>query len=407
MRILVLQMVLICGPFVFAQSPEKDLKATTYEWSQLTDQGVFKKSVMVPSKFKNQENPLAEFQSLTLQSVKISTSPTRTLKKVVILGDSGCRVKDGKLIGGQVQDCSDPKVWPYEQVVRAAQQEKPDLIIHVGDYHYREKCFPGHPCEKVTSAIGYGWLAWEYDFFRPSQGLNSEIPWLFVRGNHEDCERAHLGWRFLLSTQQPITANTEAPKECLEFEPTEYISWGDLLIVNFDSSAISEFPEISDQRVLIWKKRLEEVNVRIEKLKPKYVWFATHKPVYGFAPFAGSFAPININLKKWIGESTLKSKLTLLLAGHVHVGSMIQSDGPLQVISGNAGSALDHLNSKLDAKSLGYSWMYAETKDLAFGYTLISRENAQSDWLIESKDKLGKTLAKCLQHDGKNLCQKN
>src|ERR1700685_4470831 len=55
---------------------------------------------------------------------------------VVVIGDTGCRVK-----GSAVQNCDSPLAWPLKDVARQISNSKPDLIIHVGDYLYREsKC---------------------------------------------------------------------------------------------------------------------------------------------------------------------------------------------------------------------------------------------------------------------------
>jgi hypothetical protein len=57
--------------------------------------------------------------------------------RVIAIGDTGCRIK-----GDELQACNDPQQWPFAQVASQAAQEKPDLVIHVGDYLYRES-----PCQ--------------------------------------------------------------------------------------------------------------------------------------------------------------------------------------------------------------------------------------------------------------------
>jgi hypothetical protein len=53
--------------------------------------------------------------------------------RIVVIGDTGCRIK-----GPRVQDCNDPAMWPFETVAGRAASSKPDLVLHVGDYVYRE-----------------------------------------------------------------------------------------------------------------------------------------------------------------------------------------------------------------------------------------------------------------------------
>ena len=107
-----------------------------------------------------------------------------------MFGDTGCRQKTRQ----KTQDCSTG--WFYKTLAQHAADVKPDLVIHVGDYLYRE--LP--PCSAVPKPCtsGYGWDGWNADFFTPSQALFAVAPWIMVRGNHEICERAGDGWfRFL------------------------------------------------------------------------------------------------------------------------------------------------------------------------------------------------------------------
>ena len=63
--------------------------------------------------------------------------PRANPSRVIALGDTGCRIK-----GDDVQACNDPDQWPFAQVAAGAADEKPDLVIHVGDYLYREMPVP-------------------------------------------------------------------------------------------------------------------------------------------------------------------------------------------------------------------------------------------------------------------------
>ena len=58
----------------------------------------------------------------------------------------------------------------------------------------RRRATPGAP----AAPWGYGWDAWDADFFQPARSLLAAAPWIVVRGNHESCNRAGQGWwRFL------------------------------------------------------------------------------------------------------------------------------------------------------------------------------------------------------------------
>ncbi|MEP3655630.1 MAG: metallophosphoesterase family protein [Litorimonas sp.] len=91
---------------------------------------------------------------------------------LVTLGDSGC----------QYTNTSDPRNrcdltdWTFHDSANHAAGQKPDAILHVGDYRYHKQYSSD------------SWANWQIDFFRPGQKLLVSAPLIFVRGNHENCE---------------------------------------------------------------------------------------------------------------------------------------------------------------------------------------------------------------------------
>jgi hypothetical protein len=84
----------------------------------------------------------------------------------------------------------------------AAARTRPDLVIHLGDYHYREYCDNPALCAPSRDkgvVIGYDWAGWNADFFVPASPLLAAAPWVVVRGNHENCDRGGAGWMRFLS----------------------------------------------------------------------------------------------------------------------------------------------------------------------------------------------------------------
>ena len=63
--------------------------------------------------------------------------PKTAPQRVVIIGDTGCRIE-----GSIAQACNDPNRWPFATIASAAAKLNPDLVIHVGDYDYRESPCP-------------------------------------------------------------------------------------------------------------------------------------------------------------------------------------------------------------------------------------------------------------------------
>ena len=78
----------------------------------------------------------AATRAITVDGLPVPALPNE-IKQIVVIGDTGCRLK-----GTFTQDCNDPVKWPFAVVARLAAARHPDLVIHVGDYHYRETACP-------------------------------------------------------------------------------------------------------------------------------------------------------------------------------------------------------------------------------------------------------------------------
>lgn len=125
--------------------------------------------------------------------------PPGRVQRVVAIGDTGCRAKE--------QDCTDPAAWPFSAVAYRAREANADLAVHVGDYIYRETvsdCGGKLPC-------GDNWKAWKADWFAPVGELLAAAPWVFARGNHEDCTRGGTGWFLFFDRATCRPTPTAAP----------------------------------------------------------------------------------------------------------------------------------------------------------------------------------------------------
>ena len=124
--------------------------------------------------------------------------PKAQAQTIVVIGDTGCRMQYGANNTSQWQDCSDPTQYTFAATAQAAAKFHPDVVVHVGDYQYRDNECPPDMAGCAGSPWGYGWDTWQADFFRPAQPLLAAAPWVVNRGNHESCTRAGQGWyRFL------------------------------------------------------------------------------------------------------------------------------------------------------------------------------------------------------------------
>jgi hypothetical protein len=103
--------------------------------------------------------------------------PKATLKSIAAFGDTGCRLKAAKAATkggnaaadedrGKFQDCNNPALWPFVQVAQSVADAKPDLVIHLGDYLYRESACPQDDAGCARSPFGDDWPTWKAIFSR-------------------------------------------------------------------------------------------------------------------------------------------------------------------------------------------------------------------------------------------------
>ncbi|RAI28252.1 hypothetical protein CH338_29550, partial [Rhodoplanes elegans] len=138
--------------------------------------------------------------SLTIGDRALPPPPT-SLRRLALIGDTGCRLKDKWVPNpadsdhdgpGKFQDCDDPADWPFAAIAARAAGEQPDvvvpdLVVHVGDYIYRESPCPADDKDCAGSPWGDSWATWKADVFAPAAPLLAAAPWIAMRGNHEIC----------------------------------------------------------------------------------------------------------------------------------------------------------------------------------------------------------------------------
>ena len=140
-------------------------------------------------------------RAITVDGLAAPALPS-DIKRIVVIGDTGCRLE-----GSFTQDCNDPAKWPFATVARLAAARHPDLVIHVGDYYYRETACPDNQPGCAGSPFGDNWAVWQKDFFDPAAPLLASAPWVMVRGNHELCSRGGHGWFRLLDPHPTRSTN--------------------------------------------------------------------------------------------------------------------------------------------------------------------------------------------------------
>lgn len=277
--------------------------------------------------------------------------PHAAPRRIAVIGDTGCRMKKKD---NEFQECNDPRLFPFATVAAAAAAWKPDLVVHVGDYHYRENACPDGNAGCAGSPWGYGWDTWNADLFQPAAPLLKVAPWVAVRGNHESCERAGQGWWRLLDPRPLLPGrdcNNPANDSSGDYsDPYAVPLGGDTQLLVIDTAATT------------WRgfkpgstgyEKYRDTYRKLDALSQQATWNIglMHHPILGVGAdikpngeydwhkgdlgLQQSFGSINPRL--------LPDKVQAMLSGHVHLWEQLSfsSGHPSQFIAGFSGSAED------------------------------------------------------------------
>jgi hypothetical protein len=290
-------------------------------------------------------------------------------QRVMVFGDTGCRIK-----GSTIQDCNDPKQWPFPDIAAEAAKLKPELVIHVGDYLYRESPCPDGDKRCAGTPYGDNWPAWAADFFTPAAPLLASSPWVFVRGNHEDCERSGLGWLRLLGPQpfNPVAG-------CAEHLALYTVPLGEVELAVMDNADAPDITIDSDLRA-----EYEADFADLAKSKALHLWLAMHRPIWG--AITGPFSiPMggNRTLIASLTNADALDRVQLMLAGHIHTFEAMNYRGsaPPQIIAGFGGDNLDSAPSDLSGANLGGGHVKDGISIGGFGFLMMERE--KTGWRID------------------------
>lgn len=320
------------------------------------------------------------------------TLPVADPQRILVLGDTGCRIK-----GSAVQSCNDPAQWPFAKLAASAATLKPDLVVHLGDYLYRENACPADNAGCQGTPFGDNWPTWAADFFTPGQPLLAAAPWVFVRGNHEDCQRAGLGWTRLLATGAFDAATPCADHTAPYTVPLDAMK----LVVMDDANA----PDTSVDANAVPAYRTEFAALG-QQTGP--LWLLSHRPVWGAVsgplgiPVGG-----NATLIEALGAGGIPKPVELLLSGHIHAFEAMnyKDKAPPQIIIGGGGDKLDDtpkdLKGAIFQGSSGVSVKDGLSID-GFGFLLLTK--AAAGWDIQLYDQDGAPVRKCAFAGGRVDC---
>lgn len=320
------------------------------------------------------------------------------VSRLGVFGDTGCRMK--KTLD---QLCDTPSEWPLSKIANSLVQKKPQLVLFMGDFFYREFiCDPAkiltcgtspapldinfeynsvtNPFPKyVFSDSDYSWAA---DVFIPMKPILSSTPIVVVRGNHESCQRGGNGFfKFFdphfgndqLCAPQPKTDTsgvqvvvnghlqwktadallTDSWSTSLKVGPSRYLR---LSIVDSAYGFDYEVDPVLYPALRSQYERAAELASPANRVSGKVAesWLMVHQPLFGV-----DCAPDTINIGgdnlfgdqcKWVSEtqtaaaSGLLSNFNLVLSSHIHLAQAVQIPGqPGQLVIGNGGSKLQEV----------------------------------------------------------------
>jgi hypothetical protein len=345
--------------------------------------------------------------------------PRPATAKFALVGDTGCRIEDGH----PPQACNDPHAWPFAGLAHAVSElvawltgepERgdfgdlarsiaaldPDLIIHVGDYLYRESACPEDDEGCADSPYGYNWETIEADFFNPAEPMFRKAPLALTRGNHESCSRAGGVWfRFL--DPRPYDGT------CSNYTEPYAIEVGGLQLLMFDSSNASD-TSVDPAQVAILRAQFDTVR----RIAGKRSFFVTHRPVWAFGHSGvqnGQEVLFQDNpTLQAASENQLPDGVIAVLSGHIHLFELLGFDAsrPPQLVLGDSGTELDHaVTSPLDGLEIGGATVASSTTQDEFGFATL--EASGEGWSFILRDLAGGVLRSCMLDGAQVRCRES
>ena len=368
--------------------------------------------------------------------------PARLAKRVediAVFGDVGCRVTDW-----EVQDCNTVASWPLARVSQSIANEKPDVILFLGDFFYRESACPtgqeaacGSSPPPITGApftdSAYGWMA---DSILPLAPIFPVAPLVIVRGNHEACNRGGNGFflffdPFLDSSQ----TCSPVPDGNTFVAPTPALTrtWATDLKVRPGRTlrlAMVDAAYGNDSQVTPWsvEQRVGYIEARNLTTPQKKMesWLLVHRPLFGhlttqYAPSGDPLWVPWVSIDQQVASYGLLDNYNAVLSSHMHLMQAVQIPGqPGQMILGNGATELDPstgydnpqygplanaLGNPIVPGLIPYPAATMSYTAVEFGYAMVRPGRRFSEWNWEHYTPDGAKFARCAQLEKNLACQ--
>jgi hypothetical protein len=310
-------------------------------------------------------------------------APVSDAKRILVIGDTGCRV-----MGSYLQACNDPVEWPFRLIAEVAAQLKPDLVLHVGDYHYRETACPAGNAGCAGSPFGDTWDVWQADLFAPAETLLRTAPWVLVRGNHEECRRGGQGWSRALDPYA-----FDAQKGCNGVGQPFAVSFEGLTIAVMDVAPARE-PSADEAQAASYREQYKS----LAGFTSGPTWLLQHRPIWS-AGFVLGGKPVGDNKTLEVAaQDAIPANVQLVLSGHHHLFQALTyaSDLPAQIVVGHGG---DVLNMGIGIDPVGWTFGSVVVKSGVnmpgtFGFAMFEKQ--ADGWQVTNRDRLGAVLKVCM-----------
>ena len=316
--------------------------------------------------------------------------PTAPVRRVLLIGDTGCRLHPMAL-----QHCNVVADWPFRLVADEAAEIGPDIVLHLGDLIYREQVCPRSHTGCAGSPHGDNWETWRADFFDPARALLETAPFVFVRGNHEDCNRNHEGWRRFVSAYP-----YDAGAACAPQEPPYRIDLGGVTLAVLDVTR-------AEDRAVDWALAplFRQQFAALADIKGP-LWIAMHKPIYGSIRVKDG---VSVGDNKTLVEAArgvLAPNIETVLSGHLHLFEALSfsQDLPAQIVAGSGGDLLDSMPQKLSGLTVGDATVESG-RGVAGVYGFALMERGEKEWRLTEYDLHDKALVRCSLRGRKLACE--